>query len=525
MLRADWRHYMKKLFIILLFLAIPALPEAGETGVHIDAKTHKYPNGLELVVVERHWSPTASFIIRYKVGSVDEHPGITGSAHLLEHMLFKGTKNIGTTNYEAEVPLMAQIDTLAHLLTKAVNNANAPFYRGDRSEVDSLKGEIAKVQEVQKQYIIKDEFWETYLRNGGTSLNASTGNDGTQYYVSLPANKAELWAYMESDRMRQPILREFYSERDVVYEERRLRTDNNPGGKLWEQTYAAAFTAHPYSWPVVGWASDLETVLREEVEEFFYQHYAPNNAVIAIVGDVKFDDMVRLVGEYFGDIPTSPNPPPPVETMEPEQKGERRITVEYDAEPQLAIAWKTPAGGAVDNPIFDVIASLLSRGRTSRLYKSLVEERQIAGSIRAASDFTRYPDIFAITAEPKAPHTLEELEIAIYEELDKLAKDGPTAWELERVKNQIEADYVRGMQSNLGLAFRLSNMQALTGDWSYLETLNSLRKAVTIDDVKRVMAKYLSKEKRIVAYLVRPENANQMLGIDTIHEAKKGRDQ
>ena len=211
---------MRKFVITLAALLLPVSIEAKEGEIQINAKTHTYPNGLQLLVVERHWSPTVSFVIRFKVGSADEKPGITGSAHLLEHMLFKGTKNIGTTNYDAEVPLMARIDTLAHELTAAIVRTRSPLYRGGNGEVDSLKTAIASLQEQEKRYIVKDELWETYLKNGGTSLNASTGNDGTQYFVSLPANRLELWAYMESDRMRDPIFREFYSERDVVYEER-----------------------------------------------------------------------------------------------------------------------------------------------------------------------------------------------------------------------------------------------------------------------------------------------------------------
>jgi predicted Zn-dependent peptidase len=496
---------MRKLILLLVCVLAPAVGLAKQDEIQIDAKTHTFPNGLQLVVVERPWSPTASFVVRYKVGSADEHPGITGSAHLLEHMLFKGTKDIGTTNYQAEVPIMAKIDTLAHELTKLVEKTREPFYRGDHHEVDSLKAVIAKVQEQEKQYIIKDEFWETYLKNGGNSLNASTSNDGTQYYVSLPSNRTELWAYMESDRMGGPILREFYSERDVVYEERRLRTDNDPGGKLEEQLYAAAFTAHSYEWPVVGWASDLETVLREDVDKYFHQYYAPNNAVIAIVGDVKFDDMVALVGKYFSGIPPSQTPPPPVETAEPEQKGERRLSVEYDANPEMLIGWHEPAGGGIDLQVFDVIASLLSNGRTSRFYKNLVEDRQLATSVYASADFARFPSLFTIWATPKAPHTSEELENALYEEMDKLKKDGPTQWELEKVRNQLNADYVRGMQSNMGMAFRLSSMQALVGDWSYIKTLKELRQKVSADDVKRVMQKYFTKENRTVAFLVKPE--------------------
>ena len=498
---------MRKYLVLLWSLLLISAVAAGQGEIKIDAKTHTFANGLQLIVVERHWSPTVAFVVRFKVGSADERPGITGSAHLLEHMLFKGTEHLGTTNYQAEKPLMAKIDSMAHDMIAAINTTRKPLYRGDGHEVDSIKAEIAKVQEQEKQYIVKDEIWETYLKNGGTSLNASTGNDGTQYFVQLPSNRTELWAYMESDRMAEPILREFYSERDVVYEERRLRTDNDPNGKLYEQLYAAAYTAHPYLWPVVGWASDLETVSREEVEDFFYQHYGPNNAVIAVVGDVKFDDMVALMEKYFGSVKPSKNPPPPVETVEPPQTGERRVNVEYDAKPQLAIGWVSPAGGGIDKEVFDVIANLLSRGRTSRLYKSLVVEKQLATSVSASSDFTRFPDLFTITAIPKAPHTTEEVEGAIYDELEKLKNDGPTRWELEKVRNQLDADYIRGMQSNLGMAFRLEDMQALTGDWQYITKVKELRAKVTADDVKRVIAKYLTQDRRTVATLVKPKSA------------------
>ncbi|HBC45598.1 MAG TPA: insulinase family protein [candidate division Zixibacteria bacterium] len=514
---------MYKYLIVLVCLLLPIEVHAKQGEIQIDAKTHTFANGLQLIVVERDWSPTVSMVVRFKVGSADEHPGITGSAHLLEHMLFKGTPNMGTTDYAAEVPLMAKIDTLGHALTAAIDKTRKPLYRGDMKEVDSLKAALADIQNQQKKYIIKDEFWETYLKNGGSSLNASTSNDGTQYYVSFPANKIELWAYMESDRMADPILREFYSERDVVYEERRLRTDNDPGGKLEEQLNAAAFTSAAYGWPVVGWASDLETVTREEVNDFFHQYYAPNNAVIAIVGDVKFNDMIALVGKYFDSVPPSKIPPPPVQTTEPEQKGERRLSVEYDANPEMVIGWHMPGGGGIDQEVFDIVSSLLSRGRTSRLYKSLVEDKQIASSVYAGSDFARFPSLFTIWVTPKAPHTLDEVEKAIYDEIDKLKTDGPTKWELERTRNQIESDYVRGMQSNLGMAFRLEDMQALTGDWTYINKLKGLREKVASDDVKRVLAKYFIKDNRTVAFLVKPDSTSpkQEAAIDPTKGAAK----
>lgn len=498
------RNLMKKILLTTVLVILPYTLQAETGDIQLDVKTHTFSNGLQLLVVERHLSPTVSTIVRFRVGSADEKPGITGTAHLLEHMLFKGTRKIGTTDYKAEVSLMKRIDEFAHELNEAILETRDPLYRGGNEKVDSLRALIADLQAEQKQYVVKDELWETYMKNGSSFLNASTGNDGTQYYVSLPSNRLELWAYLESDRMAGPILREFYSERDVVYEERRLRTDNEPFGKLEEQLYAAAYTAHSYNWPVVGWASDLETVLREQVENFFHQYYSPNNVVIGVVGDVKFENVVKLIEKYFAKIQPSKNPVPPVTTIEPQQKGERRVSVEFDAEPQLAIAWHMPAGGGVNQETFDVIGDLLTRGRTSRLYKSLVEEKQLVTSVRAYSSFTRFPDIFSIWATPKAPHTIDEVEKAVYEEIDKLRDEGPTDWELQRVRNQLDADFVRGLQSNFRLVFRLVDMQAKVGDWQYLMELRDKRQAVTPENVKSVLQEYFTEDNRTVAYLVKP---------------------
>src|SRR5262245_44151903 len=232
----------KRVVIFLLALSLglfsfawSPVPSVAQAKVTLDVKEKTLKNGLKILVVENHTAPVVSCFMRFKVGSVDEHPGITGSAHLLEHMLFKGTKEIGTTNYEAETPIMKKIDSLAVLLREEQRKLQNVLWRGDSAKVKSLRDQIAQLQDEQRKYIIKDELWETYLKNGGTGLNASTGDDRTQYYVSLPANRLELWAVLESDRLKNPVLREFYSERDVVFEERRLRTDTQPFGKLFEQ--------------------------------------------------------------------------------------------------------------------------------------------------------------------------------------------------------------------------------------------------------------------------------------------------
>jgi predicted Zn-dependent peptidase len=289
----------------------------------------------------------------------------------------------------------------------------------DKELIKQLKDELEEVWSKQKELIVKDEMWSIYLKNGATGLNASTGNDATYYYCNLPANKLELWAFMESDRMKNLVLREFYSERDVVMEERRLRTENRPFGLLIEQLNAATFTAHPYGWPVIGWMSDIANMKKAEVAKYFKQFYSSNNAVIVVVGDMNPDEVIKLIEKYFGDIERQP-PPPEVTTVEPEQRGERRVYVEYDANPVLSIAYHKPAVGHPDQYVFDVISAILSNGRTSRLYKSLIEEKRMAVTAHAYGGPSKYADSFIFCCSPRHPHTAEEVEKAIYEELKKI---------------------------------------------------------------------------------------------------------
>lgn len=491
----------KRAIVLLLALSFGVFSFAwGKVTLDVKEKTLK--NGLQILVVENHTAPVATCMMRFKVGSVDEHPGITGSAHLLEHMLFKGTRQVGTTNYEAEVPIMKKIDSLAVLLREEQRKLQNVLWGGDSSKIKSLRDQMAQLQDSQKKYIIKDELWETYLENGGTGLNANTGNDGTQFFVSLPANRLELWAWLESDRLRNPVFREFYSERDVVFEERRLRTDTQPFGKLFEQFNALAFNASPYSWPVVGWPGDLKTVMREEVEQFYKQYYAPNNAVACIVGDVKADSVFALLTRYFEDIPAFPQKPRPVFTDEPKQEGERRAEVEFEANPLLAIGFMGKEIANPDNEVLDVIASVLSDGRTSRLYKKIVEEKKLAVSINASNSSSRYPDLFFVTATPLAPHTTAEIEAAVYDELERLKTEPVSRWELEKVRNQLDASFIRSLSSNTGVAFQLVSITALTGDWHYLVQQIENEKKVTPEDIMRVAKQYFTKTNRTVVNLV-----------------------
>jgi len=469
----------------------------------LDVKEYVLKNGLKLLMLEKHDVPVVSLRINYKVGSVDERPGITGVSHLFEHMMFKGTKIFGTRDYQAEKPLLDKEDALVAKISaeKGVGDA------ADGKKIASLEKELEEVRKKLRELVVKDEVFSLYLRHGGSGLNAMTSTDGTFYFCDLPANKLELWAFLESDRMKNLVLREFYSERDVVMEERRLRTENNPFGLLVEQLNAVTFIAHPYRWPPIGWRSDVQHITKAETSEYFKKYYAPNNAVIVAVGDFRQTDMIKLVEQYFGDVPAQPAPPK-VKTVEPEQKGERRVEVEFESNPYIAISYHIPEIGHPDLYALDVLSSLLSDGRTARLYKSLIEEKRIAVMAHAYDQIGKYPDTFTFISAPRAPHTVAEVESALYEEIEKIKTTPPSDWEIQKIKNQLEAGFIRDLNSTSGLANEIGHFEVLS-DWRYINTFMDKIAQVTADDVVRVTKKYLTKNNRTVAILVKKENNNK----------------
>lgn len=484
---------------IIVTLLFYSAAQLHAQSLKLDVKEQVLKNGLKILMFEKHDVPIFSATIAYKVGSVNERPGITGVSHLLEHMMFKGTKLFGTKDYEAEEPIIKKIDELElQLAEEKAKGKNA-----DTEKIKRIEDEVAKLFEKLREYIVKDELWSLYLKHGGTGLNASTANDLTNYYVSLPSNKLELWAFIESDRIQNLVLREFYSERDVVMEERRLRTENSPFGLFLEQLNAASYIAHPYGWPVVGWMSDIQNITKEQTLEYFKRYYAPNNAVISIAGDINPEEVINVVEKYFGNIPSQPAPPAVV-TVEPEQLGERRVCVEYDANPQLAVAYHMPAIGHTDQYVLDVIEAILSHGRTSRLYKSMIEEKRIAVSARAYAGLGKYPDTFTFFLTPRQPHTVDEVEAALYEEIEKLKTTPPSEWELQKIKNQLEAEFIRGLESVTGLSAEIAHYEAIY-DWRYINTLVDNIKAATAEDVMRVAKQYFTKNNRTVAIMVKKE--------------------
>ncbi|VAX33394.1 hypothetical protein MNBD_NITROSPIRAE01-467 [hydrothermal vent metagenome] len=493
---------MKKwIFIAITIIVTPLAAFAQSLADRVIE--HTLSNGLRILMVERHQVPTISFQIMYRVGGVNEVNGNTGIAHLYEHMAFKGTEKIGTTNYAEERKILTEIEEINNNIVQEKRKG----IHADNKRLAALEVQREKRQEEARQYVIPNELAEIYDRNGAVGFNASTGKDFTNYIVSFPANRLPLWIAMESDRMAHPVMREFYKERDVVMEERRRSVETNPGGKLYETFLATAFAAHPYGNPTLGWPSDEQNLSATQTAEFFKIYYGPSNTVISMVGDFKADEVIPQLEEAFGKIPSAPIPPRVI-TEEPPQRGEKRAEVEDEANARLMIGYHKPNLHHADDPVFDVIDSLLSMGRTARLYKKLVIEKKIAVSVssRSGTPGARFSNLFTFSATPRAPHTTQESETAIYEEIERLISEGPTKEELQKVMTNLDASLIRSLRSNSGLASQLAYFETVAGDWRYtLRNRDAIAK-VTAEDVKRVARTYFKKKNRTVVTLVQTES-------------------
>ncbi len=500
------------IFVLIVGLSLGlnlGLLHAEPSGLAERVIEHQLSNGMKVLMVERHQTPVVSINLTFGVGGMNEHTGRTGVAHLYEHMAFKGTRTVGTKDYEKERPLLEELQRLGSEIERRQREAATVNTSGRKEAdgapaLDQLMQRFQELQDKAGEYVVGNEMALLYQRHGAVGLNAATGKDLTRYMVSLPSNRLPLWAALEADRMAHPVLREFYKERSVVMEERRLRTDDNPHGLLFEAFTAAAFQAHPYGLPTIGWASDIQALTPAATEEFFKTYYGPAGATVAIVGDIDPKEVIDLLQRTFGTIPPTP-PPPPVVTVEPQQRGERRVEVEFDAEPTLLIGYHKPGIGHPDDFVFDVIDAVLSDGVTSRLYSRLVRERRLAASVVTDTNYpgVRAPNLFVISATPLAPHTAAEVEAAIYEELERLKTEPVTPQELEKVLNNLDASLVRSLRSNGGLASQLAFYQTVAGDWRYvLEARDRIAK-VTPEDIQRVVTQYLKKSNRTVATLVK----------------------
>ncbi len=478
---------------------IPGFAIAQDVGQFEKRMTEfSLANGLKFLVLERPEAPVVSFHTYADVGAVDEVGGITGMAHLFEHMAFKGTKTIGTRDSRAEAKALAGIDEI-FLALKAERQKKQ---RADTTRLERLVTQFKEAQEQAQNYLVHDEYEEVFSREGSAGFNAYTSHDATQYIISLPSNKVELWMRMESDRFAHPVLREFYREKEVVMEERRLSVENRPIGRLLEEFMAIAYKAHSYGVNVIGHMSDLETMTRAEAEAFFKKYYLPSNLTIAIVGDIDPAQIRKLATRYFGGIPSGPKPDP-VETVEPPQLGERRVVLEDPSQPFVLIGYHKPDVLHPDDAVFDAITDIVGIGRTSRLYKSLVKEKRVAMS---ASGFqgmpgTKYPSLFLFYAMPAKGRTSRECEEAINAEIEILKSEPVTTEELAKAKTRARANLIRQLDSNSGLAAILTYYEVVTGDWRNLFTQLDKIEKVTPNDIQRVANEHFTTKNRTVGVI------------------------
>ncbi len=451
------RHALS--FLSLIVIAGFSSSHAFEmnVAVHYDS----LDNGLKIIVVPDTNVAVVSSRLYYFVGSMYEGPGTSGLSHMYEHMMFKGTKTLGTTDYEAEIPIMNKIDSLGNLMERVRQSQPKP------PDADSLvayyRSQISELLNQQRQYIKKDEIWELYMNNGGTHLNAWTGDDMTAYIVTLPANKIDLFYWIESDRMANPVLREFYSERDVVAEERRMRYDNKPLNRYWERLFAQFYTAHPYRIPTIGWMSDIQAYTREKMKNHINRYYTPDNAVIVLVGKINPSQAVKDIEKYFGSIPRSENPKDEVVTREPKPIGETRFMVHDNAQPRVDMLFHTPGYPHEDLYRLDVVEGIFN-GRSGRLYQRLVTEEGLCTDAGAGNAYRLHDGFFHLYATLKKgvdPKLVEEI---ILEEIQNVIDNPPSELEMQRIRNSIKKSFVTRLESLEGLSDQLAWFERL-GSW------------------------------------------------------------
>jgi predicted Zn-dependent peptidase len=472
---------LKSLAVVLLLTALAVAQDIASFEKRITVK--KLDNGLTVVICERPEAPVFSFYTHVDAGSAQDPLGQTGMAHMFEHMAFKGTDKIGTKNYTAE---KAALEKVEKAYAAYIQERDKPVGR-DEQKLKQLETAWQNATKDATQYVIPNQFGEIVERNGGEDMNANTNEDETNYFYSFPENRLELWAYLESERFMHPVMREFYKERNVVIEERRMRTDSNPIGRLLEQFTTAAFQAHPYHRPTIGWISDLNSFSATDAQKFFDRYYIPSNMVVTVVGDVKAAETLAIIDKYFGRIPSHQQPDERT-TTEPPQNSERRVVLQDMSQPLYLEGYHRPDYHNPDDAVYDAIADLMSEGRTSRLYRALVRDKKIASY---SAGFTglpgnKYPHLFAFYAFPLPGHKPQEMADAIHAEIERIKKEDISDDELKMIKTRAKANLIRGLGNNAGLAFQLGLYEARYGDWRELFRQVDRIDKVSKADIRRV---------------------------------------
>ncbi|TET69210.1 MAG: insulinase family protein [Candidatus Aminicenantes bacterium] len=489
-----------KLILFLAVIVVFTFSPLAQTfeAIKSQVKVHVLDNGMKFIVLERHEAPVVSFHVYADVGSANESYGITGISHLLEHMAFKGTQIVGTRDYEAEAKILEELDVFYDQIKREKAKP-----KPDPEKLKTMEEKFETLRKKAKEHVINNEYFDMMMREGDRGVNAYTSNDATQYINSLPSNKVEFWMAMTSDRFLNPVFREFFKERDVVMEERRLGLETRPMGKLIEDFTAAAFKAHPYHHSVIGHMSDVEKITRKDVEEYFKKFYGPSNLTVGIVGDVKAEEVFKLAEVYFGRIPSGPKPEA-VRTKEPEQWGERRVIVETKSQPIMIVGYHCPDARHKDSRPLEAMANIIGQGRSSRLNQVLVKEKKVAVAVVSIFGFPsdKFSNLTVFYAVPSRGHTSAECLELIDEEIEKIKKESVTPEELTKFKRGAVKGILSQMKSNSRMAALLTYADVVLGDWKLMfEQIEEIR-AITAEDVKRVANKYLVKKHRTIGEIV-----------------------
>ncbi len=495
-----------KAFLVILSLYY-AKWASGESLINVKewekkVTIKKLDNGLTVILTERHEAPVFSAYLRVGVGSVDEEAGKTGLAHMFEHMAFKGTDVIGTTDFEKEKLALAQVENAY----KAFEQERKKTVGQDEKKLKEAEEAFQKAQEEAAQFIERNEFMHIASRVGNSDLNAFTSYVVTNYPSSFPSNQFELWAYLESERMRRPVLREFYQERNIVQEERRTRTDSRPLGRLVEQFYSTAFLVHPYHHPPIGWSSDLQSLSIEDAQKFWEDYYTPSNMILSIAGDIDPAWAMPVIEAYFGRIPNRPKKQLNL-SEEPPQNAERMVMIREEAEPYYMEGYHRGSYRDRDDAVYDMVSIILAGGRTSRLYKDLVIHRKIASYISsgACSPSPLHPCLFVFSGRPMRGHSVKEVRTVLHQHLEKLKKEGVSKEELASARKRIKVAVVGSMTGNMNLASMFAELQHLYGDWREGLRMFDRYDTITSEDIKRVAQKIFIVTNRTAAWIEKTE--------------------
>jgi predicted Zn-dependent peptidase len=484
---------MKRSLLHFTWLCLAATLAQAQDATRLVVRDTVLANGLRVLVHPNPSVPAVSCRIFYATGSVHEHPGATGIAHMLEHMLFKGTRKVGTRDSTQDAVFLPKIDSLHALVKKARKASDTTTAKRLRQEMDTLNAR-------HRQFFVKDELWQVLREKGGTGLNAFTTDVGTAYFVTLPPSEVELFYWLESDRMQHAVLRDFYAERDVVREERRLRYENRPDGRYWESLERMFWEANPLGNPTIGWPSDIENYDRALAQEHYKRYYGPQNAILVLAGAIQPDSAFALASRYFGQIPRS-SEFPEIVTRDPEPAGQKRLLVTRDqAKPRLDILFQTPPILDSAAPAVEVLAGILS-GQSGRLYATLVDSLRLCTDAQAAHYVQGLASVVRINAVPAPGADLGRIEAEIWKIVEGLKTAPVSPRELLRVKNQVVMGKIRQMRDMESLATELG-FSAIYGDWKLVNTFPEAVQKVEASQVRAAATTYLAPERATVGTLV-----------------------